>query len=288
MTLSDHNQEKVRNALAVLVDATPVGAEFDELTDPELGSAGKRPRGVLVFGAAFLVVGLLGGLMLWATRDVGQSNESDVAATQDITWPEWFERTQADAIQVHDSPIVLQGIPGPEPQFDVAALGEEQELTTLTPETEIDWAAFEATGDQAPVVSGMVQGSRHIGYVGVGRFADGSPIPGSPDGPHICTFALDGGLQSIGCVLVDQASDSVVDYGLAAASSGLLEGDPATITIRTPPDASVVAIEAAGRSYWQRPNANMATFTGGFSEHRVDIVIYDSQGNVIYEDSANL
>lgn len=288
MTLSDHNREKVRNALAVLVDATPVGAEFDEVTRAQLTPVGRRPRGVLAFSAAFLLVGLLGGLMLWTTRDVGQSNASGVAPAQDITWPEWFERTQATAIQVHDSPIVLQGVPGPEPQFDVAALGEEQELIALTPDTEIDWTVFEAAADHAPVVSGKVRGSRHAGYVGVGRFEDGSPIPGSQDGPHICTFALGGEGQAMGCVDGDEASDLMVDYGLAAARTGLSEWDPATITIRTPPDASVVAIEVAGRSYWQRPNANMATFVGGFTDQRVDIAIYDSQGNILYNDSASL
>lgn len=281
MTLSARNEEKVRSALATLVDATPVGAEFDALIEGQLTPTRRQGGGALAFGAAFLVVGLIGGFMLWATLP---TNGPDPATAQDLTWAEWFERTRADSIQVHDSPLVLQGLPGPEPQFDVTALGEQQTVTTLTPDTDIDWSIFEWVADQALVISGQTPES---GYVGVARYEFGSPAPGQ-DGPHVCTFELSGEALAMGCSGASRASDDMVRYGASFASTEDPEGNPDTLTITTPPGASVVAIGVAGDSYWQRPNGNMATFVGGFTRQQVDIVIYDAQGNVLYEESTNL
>lgn len=224
--------------------------------------------------------------MLWVSGDLGSTDQPDPAASPDLTLAQWFEQTRANSIQVNDSPVVLQGLPGPEPEFDVTSLGEEQTVTTLTADMAIDWSILESVADQTPVISGFTP---QTGYFGVVRFESETPMPGFTDGPHVCTFAHGGEIgEGLACANASPASDEMVDYGLAIASIENFDGNPDTLTVRTPPGASVVAINVADESYWQRPNGNMAAFIGAFTGQQVDIVIYDPQGNVLHAEEADL
>lgn len=285
MSLSPHNEEKVQGALALLVDATPVGTEFDDLTDIHLAPRRQPRPGVFVFAFAFVVVALLGGIALWATRGT-QPPDLDVAAGAVLTWEQWLEQTQAEAIQVHDSPLVLQGGLGPEPQFDVTGLGDEQTLNVLTADSDIDWTIFEATALHGPVlVTGWIPGPI---YIGVAWMTPNSPTSDPASQPSICSFDLDRNGLATGCHSSTPASNDLVDYGATLASTEDPQGNPDTLTITTPPGASVVAINVNGQRTWQRPNGNMATLTGTFTEQQVDVVIYDAQGNILHEDSVDL
>lgn len=279
MNLSDRTEEKVRGALAVLVDATPIGVGFDELTATQLEPSPKRGSGALAFFLAFLVIGLAGGLAVWTTGDIG-GTEPGTVESQILTLDEWFQRTQTAAIQIHDSPAIFQGAAGPEPRFDVTTLGVEQRVETLNSETPIDWGLLETVAADNPVISGFTLQS---GYIGVARYQSGSPAPGAQTGPHVCTFVLSQRHRGLGCSSVSPENNETVDYGAAIASTDDFEGRPDILTVRTPPEASVVVIKIGGDSYWQRPNGNMATFIGKFADQQIDIVMYDSQGKVLHE-----
>lgn len=76
--MSKEQEERVHRALSVLVDATPTGAEFEDLGDTRLTSQrqdGLRLSGAWAFAAAFALVIFVGGLSVWAIG-LGQSPEA--------------------------------------------------------------------------------------------------------------------------------------------------------------------------------------------------------------------
>jgi len=82
MTLDKQQEERVRGAFAVLVDSTPLGADFEELADTQTAKNKTRINGALVFGTAFVVV-LLGGLLAWIAfgSSPNEPSPSEVAGT---------------------------------------------------------------------------------------------------------------------------------------------------------------------------------------------------------------
>lgn len=89
MTLSRDQEERVREALGALVDATPRGVEFEDLLvgDPTKQPKPVRwPKGPLAFGAAFVVVMVIGAVSLLLTGgDSGTGGVLDEPIMSDAT-----------------------------------------------------------------------------------------------------------------------------------------------------------------------------------------------------------
>ncbi len=69
MTLDNLNEERVREAFAVLTDASPIGVEFEELGSVEIIRPRTIGRPIVAFVSALLVVTLLGvlGVLLFSS-----------------------------------------------------------------------------------------------------------------------------------------------------------------------------------------------------------------------------
>lgn len=280
MSLPDQHEEKVRSAFAALVDATPVGVEFHELTDSIV--APSRPRQeasrVVVFGAAFLFVSLIGGLMVWANRIAPSAEETQVAA-EHITWSQWLDQAMSKATKVQDSPLVFQGLAGPKPEFDLSPLGEEQRLAEVTDGRPVDWSLFESTTEHGPaLVAGRIPGPI---YVGTARIDSQNSRVRSDAGPQVCHFTIHDGSTSflgLGCT----SPDDPAHYGVVTALTDDPQSRADSIAVVTPPDASVVAVVTSEERLWQRPRGNMAVFLGNFTDFDIKVTIFDSQGNILH------
>jgi hypothetical protein len=80
VTLSTRNEEKLRTAFAALVDVTPVGADFEALTEGQLVPTRRRWSGLAVMAtAAIATVVVLAPLMLLGNRTGPSSTTGDVA-----------------------------------------------------------------------------------------------------------------------------------------------------------------------------------------------------------------
>jgi len=207
-------------------------------------------------------------------------------------------RTSPDSPTGGD-PTILQAVLGPEPEFDTSALGEEQRLDPVTPDSiSIPWEFFgEILGDPNPrqtyrqmlVVAGQVESS----VVGVGLYAE-SYVSGRTITDGLCqtvaqSFRTDPGSAAAGGGCTEQTEP--VDYG---AFGDLGVGDLKDVLVYVsaafivPPDTSVVAVDTAGTRKWHRPRGGIALFVGEFLViGETQFTAYSASGDVLLGGTAN-
>jgi hypothetical protein len=169
---------------------------------------------------------------------------------------EFLDALLGGAQIIHEDPIIYQAVPGPQPGFDVSALGAEIELAGVAA----------STGLSDSTVS-YIEGFFDIGF-------GANPAPMA--GPIIHIGSIDDGTRLVLAFANDLdfwemtidgtgtgagggnfgARYGYGDVGIASNGDGRW-----VISVRVPLETSVVLLELADRStYWQRPIAGHGLF----------------------------
>jgi hypothetical protein len=264
MTLSRDQEERLRTALGALVDTTPIGSGFEELGSTELSPRPSRISGTLAFGATFVALVAIGGLVVWGSWSSQRSDDP------------WLE-SGSDEVVLLDDPLVVRGARAPEPVFDTSNLGVEVRILDpidvestvvrveqglLTPQDPVIKHVFAGsltTGAQA----GLVQtSSRRHWCLWIVPPNDARPScsgRNSPDTTPVVGIHPESDLPSS-------------DAGL----QGILAWGP------LPGEVSVAAVAYGNTAYWQRPVGGIALFDiRNPNQDHISLTAYDRNGVVV-------
>jgi hypothetical protein len=115
----------LRKVWGSLESAAPA-VEWDDLNTHspvwEGGHKSARLRGPRVAVAVFVTILLIGGVTWRLAGDGSQPTAAGAAADA------YFAFASEGALTLGEDPLILQPLPGPEPQFDTSALGTEVPL----------------------------------------------------------------------------------------------------------------------------------------------------------------
>lgn len=269
MTLSRNQEEKVRKAFGVLVDTTPPGVEFEELTSITLAPK-RRPRlsGWLAFATAFLLVAMIGGFAVWA--NLGGEADSDT-----VTDP-----ASGEVILLQD-PLVMRGADGPEPLFDTSQLGAEVVLT--------EPADIKGTIDRIEdwlFPGGQINEDNVIKYVVAGAISTGAEA-GTIETSSEVGWALwiipPTDAHPMWAGRNDNEPHPLI--GNHPGTDSPTEADDLQGTFAWGPlsaETSVISVSYGDTTVWQRPVGGIAVFDiGNPAQQPIVWTAYDQNGNVI-------
>ena len=298
MTMTTHERDQLRKALGVYVDEAPPAPEWQDwdiahASDPPKQSRMKGPMAALA--AATIVLVVIGGVGL-VTRPTPDSPPGGMGE-EPLTWGDWFDAVVASGEPIGGDPTILQAALGPEPEFDTSALGEEQRLEPVTPDTiGIRWDFFgELPDDPNPLQIGrqmlVVAGQVESSVVGVGLFAE-SYVSGRTITNGLCQTVADVNPGVSAAIAGDCTEPTeTVEYGKLIV---LGMGDLRDVVVHVsaafvvPPDTSVVAVDTAGTRRWQRPRGGIALFAGQFlAEDETAFTAYSASGDVLLQGTVD-
>lgn len=266
MTLSRHQEEKMRRAIGVLVDTTPPGFDFEELGSSTLAPK-RRPQvpGWLAFATAFLLVAVLGGLAVWATL----SEQSDSVTASDPA--------SGEVVLLQD-PLVVRGADSPEPLFDTSQLGTEVVLS--------EPADIGATIVRIEEWLEDVEEDDIIKYVVAGAISTGAQAgtleTSSERGWGLWIVPPTDALPSWSG-RNDNESESLI--GWHPGTDSPTEADDLQGTLAwgpLPPETSVITASYGDTTVWQRPVGGIAVFDiTNPAQHPIVWTAYDQNGDVI-------
>lgn len=261
MTLSRDQEGKLRDALGILVEATPAGADFEELETADLVLVPRRRlSGGFAFAAAFLAVVIVGGLVIWGTLAPDPSNIP-------------LAGSPADPMVLLENPLVVRGTDGPEPRFDTSDLGQEVSLADpVNVADTVGRVAGNLLSPEDEVIRYVITGATESGAT--------AGLVETSSGLHWCLWVVPATETRPTCT-GSRSSDTnpVFNFNPLTDGSwqrGTLAWGP------LPPDTSVVAITYGDQSYWQRPIGGIALFD--IANHGQDQVVltgYAPDGNII-------
>jgi hypothetical protein len=169
---------------------------------------------------------------------------------------EFLDALLGGAEVIHENPIIYQALPGPQPGFDVSALGAEIELAGVAA----------STGLSDSTVS-YIEGFFDIGFGG-----HQAPM----EGPIIHIGSIDDGTRLVLAFANDlDFWEMTIDgtgtgagggnfgarYGYGDVGAGSNGGGRWVIRVRVPLETSVMILELSdGSTYWQRPIAGHGLF----------------------------
>ena len=182
-------------------------------------------------------------------------------------------------------PVVVQGAPSPEPEFDTSKLGIDQ---SLTPMTDASVALAVVEPDLESATDGEVIRVTTLGTTVAGREAVIlHAYQTQDDGQRIqvrCLVAPFGGTSCGGYDVQDIITEP---GGLARPESPnepsiYTVGGAAVLMWDVPQGTSVVVMTVNGEAVWQRPIAGVAVFdTDLFDGDQLQIVALDQQGAIL-------
>lgn len=257
--------DRVRDAFGVLMERMEDPPSWEEVRVPVARPEKPRSRRPFVAMAAAVVVVLVVGVLAvnLLRRPVAyQLPTVDVAAGETV---------------VSKDPLVVVGTPAPEPRFDTSTLGDEVELNEVS-----DIAEFLAWVNQAEL-QGEIQPSKMV--VG-GSIESGSSVgiavgaPETPAGePVWCLLTL----AANGAVCATSADFETPVYSArhpsASTGPGALAWGPA------PLGTSVVTLNYADISLWQKPVSGVVLFGITAPLEDYQITAFDQQGNELHSET---
>lgn len=259
--------ERIRENLGVA--ARNVGPAHPKSVDLVRHTAQRRSV-IRWTGLGSLAVAIVGGLVFLA----GSSSIQQDIAIGDLD-PEGLE--------------VVQGLPGPEPQFDTSGLGEDVTLQPVD-DTEGIPDTF------PPYVEGEIFFVAILGETSSGTEAFVTFSMDSEAGRELvyrCWIAV----HSVTGGGSDCVGDSVDNIGFqpgelippeALGGPSLALGGPGQLLYPVSRDTSVVVLTVNGESEWQRPIGQVAVFETNLKDgDALKLTSFDATGDVINEWSAS-
>ncbi len=189
----------------------------------------------------------------------------------------YFESVTRNASVIGEDPLILQPLPGPEPEFDTDALGAEVVLIPAATGDEIPEMFWELSANSLVEEDGNGSPDRPVLHIGYVEEVDTRVLVfESASGGRCEGILTQGGSGSFGC-------HGFARYGYGISGYSRQEGMLGEVEVEVPEGTSVVTISVDGdQPRWQRPVGGWAVLPAGARDFvDFEVVAYDASGQVI-------